>query len=295
MKRKKVIGLLLLLFVSLIIAAALLLQQEKQKLYVSPSGIITRLEAYEFSTNRVHYRLPKGTWRHKLLNLHPGAVRPQESHYVVSPIFAGEPLLSAAFSFKSPGDESVFALRVVLADENGNEFDPVGQQAGMSSGNPVYWATEVPAFPRRGSSVLLKVKQNADLIAEFRIPNPARGSYPQWKAKELPVVSGPNEFQAALLEFKTQFEDKYSAEQFPSTLCAFKVMENGSPTKNWLPGSGEIFDATGNHWRIFFDRRLSRTEGDTQFRTFMVRCGPVKTPGSWRSRSRRSPAFPTTN
>jgi hypothetical protein len=157
---------------------------------------------------------------------------------------------------------------VVPADENGNEFDPVGHQAGMSSGNPVYWATEVPAFPRRGSSVLLKVKQNADLIAEFRIPNPARGRYPQWKAKELPVVSGPNEFQAALVEFKSQFEDKYSPEQFPSTLCAFKVMENGSPTKNWLPGSGEIFDATGNHWRIFFDRRLSRTEGDTQFRTF---------------------------
>src|SRR6185436_2217635 len=129
MKRKKVIGLLLLLFVSLIIAAVLLLQQEKQKLYVSPSGIITRLEACEFSTNRVHYRLPKGTWRHKLLNLLPGAVRPQESHYVVSPIFAGEPLLSAAFSFKSPGDESSFALRVVSADENGNEFDPVGQQA----------------------------------------------------------------------------------------------------------------------------------------------------------------------
>src|SRR5688500_128693 len=95
---------------------------------VMPSGYATRLEGYDFSTNRVEYRLPKSIADHKLVRALPKAVRqwlplskPQMRTFTRPP-FPDEPVLSAAFTIHLPASANAPALRIVSADENGNEF-----------------------------------------------------------------------------------------------------------------------------------------------------------------------------
>lgn len=240
--------------------------------FISASGRVSRLEGYAFSTNRVEYRLPRSLLDHKFILSLPNWLRKRipnrtpEMRNITRPTFSGEPIFSSAFSVRSPkAAESMGGLRIVASDENGNEFDPVVQHAGYSGGNPSYYATEVPAFPRRGQSLILKLKEESEVIGSFTIPNPAVGNYPQWEASDLPVVSEADGLSVALTHFETQNKNKYSAEKFPSTLCGFQVLEGGVVSTNWAPKSGEMRDATGNHWRFFWDPRFARKQDSTQF------------------------------
>jgi len=45
-------------------------------------------------------------------------------------------------------------------------------------------------------------------------------------------------------------------------------MERRESSTNWIPKVAEVWDATGNHWRPFFDKRYSRTDGKSQFTGF---------------------------
>jgi len=161
---------------------------------------------------------------------------------ICTPTFPNEAILSAAFSVQvassvqAPSDTaSINVLRVVAGDELGNEFDPVGQDASVTGRDSVYYATEVRAFPRRGATVRLTLKQNGEKIAYFVFPNPAAHTYPQWKPSPLPVVTTTNGLSIALMDFKTQFEGQYGAgEKVPSTICAFKTDERGVVSTNWL-------------------------------------------------------------
>src|ERR1051325_8217944 len=271
MHRKKLLIVGVFFFLVLLFAGALfILRPKKPPEYVSPSGVISRLEGYSFSANRVEYRLPETSLDRVFRSL-PKTVRqflPKPMPMmrdIITPFFPGEPVLSCAFSVSVPrGAQSVNALRVVTADENNDEFDPVGQSAGMIGGVPIYWATEVPVFPRRGRFVTLKLKQNDEVVAQFQIRNPATGPYPQWKPTPLPVISRSNELQAALTDFKTQFQNEYTAQQVPSTICSFQLSDQGTSGTNWIPKTAEVSDATGNHWLVFWDKRYSRIEGNIQ-------------------------------
>src|SRR6185436_384407 len=119
-----------------------------------------RLERYEFKATPVRY-------------VYPG--RPPITA-ISSPRFAGEPLLSAEFSWPvGPGNPGPGAVRISPADEKGNEFEPVDQDAGgISDANGhQYWVGGAPVFPRRGKRVRLRLLSNTNIIGEFEIPNPA--------------------------------------------------------------------------------------------------------------------------
>jgi hypothetical protein len=134
MRRKKLIvpGLFILLL--LIVASYLLSSPRKRLEYVSPSGFISRLEDYDFSARRKDYRLPRTIWDSKVVGLLPKVIRsrvqPPRPYFVVGPLFKGEPVLSCAFSLISAGNP-VGGVRVVTADESGNEFDEVAHSSAL--------------------------------------------------------------------------------------------------------------------------------------------------------------------
>ena len=85
----------------------------------------------------------------------------------------------------------VGSVRLVTADESGNEFDRVANYiSGIEEiDGRQYWVGEAPVFPRRGKDLFLRLLANdGNFLAEFKIPNPASGSYPNWAAQALPVA-----------------------------------------------------------------------------------------------------------
>jgi RNA polymerase sigma factor (sigma-70 family) len=216
-----------------------------------------RLERYEFKATPVRYVCPGS----------PPVTM------VSSPQFAGEPLLSAEFSWPvGPGNPGARAVRISTADEKGNEFEPVAQNSGgISDANGhQYWVGEAPVFPRRGKTVRLRLLSNANIIGEFEIPNPAPapGAHATWTASHLPSSAAAQGLEATLVKFLARHvrETNKRSDLVSRTECVFTLRENAQATLDWRPTLFEISDATGNHWLAWPDSRFSGLEG------FNVRC-----------------------
>jgi len=194
-----------------------------------------RIERHEFKTGLVKYAYP------------PGSPNPVN----VSCFSPNEPMLSAEFSWRTDATHPpVAAMRVVIANELGDEFDPSGNDtAGIEEdGDRQYWATGVPVFPRRGKEVRLRlIGNNNDTFAEFTIPNPAPGPYPVWEAQSLPVSATDNDLEVTLEKFRS-LQTVTNEDHTPRTECFFRLRENNRETFDWMPVQFEISDATGNHW-----------------------------------------------
>jgi len=120
---------------------------------------------------------------------------------VATPTFPGEPVLSAAFSIRAPSGSTDFgALRMIVLDDRGEAFDPAVQDMNVHSG---YWVTEMRVFPRRGRELRLRLTGQDNSFAEIRIPNPAQGQYPQWKAQPLPVNASDHGLEISLMKFRS--------------------------------------------------------------------------------------------
>src|SRR6185436_11789576 len=106
-------------------------------------------------------------------------------------------------------------------------FDPVGQGgANTIGGIPAFYLGEVPVFPRRGRTLNLKLKQNAEPIAEFQIPNPAYREYPQWIPSNLPISAKSGDLEVTLTDFASERPKEYGA-TFPATRCGFQFRYDG--------------------------------------------------------------------
>jgi hypothetical protein len=228
---------------------------------VSANGYVVTLLEYRFTTNRVEYRYPKAFLFEKFL---PSEIRKKferatAKRAFVRPENPDEPMLSCAMTVRVPEGEHGFSGRLVVADEDGNEFDLVGQSA--SGDNPSFEVFEAKAFPRRGEKVKLKFKMNAETLASFEVPNPARGEYPQWKPQALPASAAAGDLEVRLVEFESERLKEYSAEKYPNTKCTFEVSQQGQLTTNWVPLRAEFRDATGNRWQPFWYREQMRYDG----------------------------------
>lgn len=208
---------------------------------VKTDGREAKLESYEFTTNTVHYRFP---------------MKPTAYEEYSTPEFSGEPLLRAALSWQVNSKyPAAGALRVAAADELGNEFDPVVQEmvngVDQDAGRQ-FFLLEAPVFPRRGKEVHLRVlANNGKFLAEFKIPNPAPGPYPNWVPDILPVHATNGDLEVLLTEFRTfhrPSKTNLKEPRFSRTDCVFRFQENGTATAAWAPVMLELADATGNHW-----------------------------------------------
>ncbi|MGZ8939686.1 MAG: hypothetical protein ACXW32_10790 [Limisphaerales bacterium] len=219
--------------------------------FTSATGYVTKLEGYHFTTNRVEYRFPKRRFFEQWLP--KGILRNYEhaatKRVFVKPKFADEPLLSAAFAVRVPKGKHGWAGRLVVADENGNEVDSMGDYAGNYGDNPTLLVLEARAFPRRGKKLKLKLKTGTETVAKFEIPNPARATYPQWRAKALPVSAVAGDLKVRLAEFVSERSKEDNGQSFPTTTCVFELVQRGEVTTNWFPRGAEFRDATGNRWQ----------------------------------------------
>ena len=172
------------------------------------------------------------------------------------PGVSGDRILTAEFSWHvAPSSANPAGLRVSVADETGNEYDPmIHYTAGHDvdeQGNGK-WSQEIPVFPRRGKAVRI-ILRSADLrLGEFSIPNPVPGPHPDWRPEPLPITAVSPGLEVTLTRFQAhQASRRASAPGSLSsrTECLFSISEAGQPTMDWVPNSFEIADATGNRWR----------------------------------------------
>jgi hypothetical protein len=135
-------------------------------------------------------------------------------------------------------------------------------------------AWEFAHFPRRGKTVGLRLytrgaAYNADLLAEFRFPNPARQKYPSWKASPLPSTRHDGGWAFSLTKFTTgePIPEKLKPSRgwvAPWTAATFRVTEGGLPTDAWMVAGIEARDATGNV-SYFSSAAVERKDGKMIF------------------------------
>lgn len=259
---------------------------------------MVRLEGYCFTTNKVEYRIPR-LWMARASHFLPMKLRRKLSSKpkldtTIEPFFPEEPAFSAFLSFRdfSPhtdrtggsSPEFYHKLRLSMADEKGNRFDPASGELLEGVSENSYWAAQTAAFPRRGKRLFLEVREGSRLVKQFNIRNPARGVYPDWKPRSLPIKISKGELEVRLTKFSTLNTTAYDPNEFSHTICAFEVFEHGKPTTNWWPAVAEISDATGNHWKPQWSRRFERMDGNTRFTGFLGGLWPGE--NAWRIRVR---------
>jgi hypothetical protein len=208
------------------------------------------------------------------------------------PIYPGEPVLSAAFSVRAPGSD-ISCLRLIVADDREQEFDPAVQYTSVPNG---CWATAVAAFPRRGNKLRLRLmRDNTKMLAEFKIPNPAPGPYPKWKALPLPVTARDAGLEVSLIHFRTFQPGSATFMRegvYPRSQCVFRVKENGVESFGWQSTLLEVRDATGNHWRPPLDGRQREFEQGTVCVTCLGALWPEEDAWKLRVEFRRTSGFP---
>jgi len=267
-KTKSVTALAILALLIVVGAVSYGTSRGLSRVVTSASGQRVKLEAWHFKAAPVRYDLPNRPWARRFEKWLPnpvkqrmGLLRPVVTAFA-TPNFPGEPVLSAAFSIRDPsGSTDLGALRVIVLDDRGEAFDPAVQNLIANSG---YWVTEMRAFPRRGRELRLRLTGQDNSFAELRIPNPAQGQYPQWKAQPLPVNASDHGLEISLMRFRSYQSGAATFTKpgvYPRTQCSFRVRENGRDSTAWLPLSFEISDATGNHWWPLRDSLLEGVDG----------------------------------
>ena len=265
-----------------------------------PNGYAVKLEGWNFKATPVRYDLPDHPWARRLEKFLPNPVKQRIASFkpvitaFATPNFPGEPVLSAAFSIRaaSAGASDFGALRVSVSDDHGQEFDPAVHSVISQDG---YWATEIRAFPRRGSELRLRLMSNNNPLCEIKIPNPAHGPHPQWTPSALPVSASDDELEFNLVKFRSYQSGAAVFTKdgvYPRTQCAFQVREKGRDSTAWRPVAFEISDATGNHWRPWPDSRLDGMDGMAVLAGFLGALWPDE--GAWKLRVefRRAADFP---
>lgn len=123
----------------------------------------------------------------------------------------------------------------------------------------------LPLFPRRGTNLFLRFFELGDdgresRVAEFKVPNPARGSHPQLTAQPLPATSSDGDLAVTLERLEAGHPraglDTPAGSRrndVPLTCLTVGLRQAGLSRPAWTLDSIQVADATGNRWRT---RRL---------------------------------------
>jgi hypothetical protein len=202
---------------------------------------------------------------------------------------ATRPIQGAADSF---GQD----FRVVVADEQGNEWD-AGKSTPWWAPLHTYTIGALPtdrtnvwhfhSFPRRGKRIRVKiysggVSNHWDLLADFKAPNPALGSYPVWNAMPMPATVTNGDLSVTLVKLVSAPENLVNIGGGGLRACTtaiFRVQQNGWPTTSWRPGWMEAKDATGNEEGGLIQRY---SIGETNGLVFVTEVGDMSQSEVWR-------------
>jgi hypothetical protein len=117
-------------------------------------------------------------------------------------------------------------------------------------------AWKLPAFPRRGRTVDLRINTRDGAgrwlrAAEFRVTNPTSGPHPTWTPEPLPITRRDGDLAVTLTQFSTaaRRDDRHRAagpDEESWTHATFRFAQNGHPASNWQSAGFTMTDATGN-------------------------------------------------
>lgn len=117
-----------------------------------------------------------------------------------------------------------------------------------------------PVWPRRSKEIALRIfdlsfPPDRQLLAEFRVPNPARGVYPEWTPESPPISCRDGNAVFTLERFMLGPESRglYHADRVAPELfgrASFMVTDDSDQKDEWTLWSTRVADATGN--RQFF-------------------------------------------
>jgi hypothetical protein len=223
-----------------------------------PDGSTLRLEAVSYG--KEHFR--PGAWWHPLARRLPADWQRKLKVDAGPAMSTSEPSLGVWLSWDKSGASTHGWWDFGLVDEQGVEA-PASSRSNQEStraGQPTLLGYAFTAFPRRGSSMILRVYQRdsrggRQLAASFNLSNPARGKYPEWRPASAPtsVKCGDLEitFKRLLVGVGDGHESRAPKQGEETWARAeFDVKDKGAPTDVWVPDGIVMQDATGNlAWR----------------------------------------------
>ena len=238
-----------------------------------PDGSILKLGGtsyglgHTFSLNAANsWRARVGKYLPKAWLLRLGWLPFQGAMVIGSPPGCPVPNL-AIFTVCLPANPGSFGeMRAVLVDDHGSLFDAGGTDASLVSSYSKdakdalrldTW--NLTAFPRRGKNLLFrcfqfsKARTKWEPVAEFDVPNPTPGPYPQWRPEPLPSTKQDGDLSVTLQSLSCRVLDIGSivptvGEEISRTYADFRLVQAGRTNQTWRPVNVEISDATGNHW-----------------------------------------------
>ena len=139
---------------------------------------------------------------------------------------------------------NTYNLEVV--DEHGCTTPIGGWGSSRGPGGFLINSYALECFPRRAPSFNLRFKSRpggatSNVLAELRVPNPARGPFPVWKPKPLPQSRKNGELTVVLkgMQMGGSGDQAWLAPEI-------EQMKNGRPADDWSSALLGIHDATGN-------------------------------------------------
>ncbi len=164
-----------------------------------------------------------------------------------------------------PRNVSVSRLRI---SDGTNRFDACWGAHTLGFNTITVNGWTVRAFPRRAPELhleflsLKEASTNWEVVARFKIPNPASGQFPQWDPG--PVMKTNENLQVRLAKFTSGGAlDHARNGSNPQTLARktemlFTCEEDGHPNEDWRVQKVIISDATGNRWFPYLDLETQR-------------------------------------
>lgn len=248
----------IMLFIGLVVLqVASSMKPRAAQVATLPDGSTLRLEAVSYG--KEHFR--PGVWWHPLARRLPADWQRKLKVDAGPAMSTREPSLGVWLSWDKSGATSSGWWDFGLVDEQGVEA-PTRSTSNHSysrSGQPEARGYAFTAFPRRGSSMILRVYQRdsrggRQLAASFNLSNPARGNYPEWRLVSAPasVKRGDLEISFKQLLVGVSYDTKPTAPKQGEEAWAradFDVKERGVRSDVWFPDGIEMEDATGNKLR----------------------------------------------
>lgn len=244
------------LLVGVLVAAVGFLGQEPPPLAVArlPNGTELRLEAVTYGPKHSFVR---GRYWQRLL---APILSPEWQRRIGAAVFTYRSPNPPALVFWTSGSGAValpWAYTPAGAiDEHGCDLtSPIyPQDLGLGGFEKVLRASPLPAYPRRGDRVQLRIYMEKGErlipIVAFVVPNPDPGPHPTWSAQPLPIVErdGDLAFTLTALEYGAKPPSALRMARWEGvcTRMSFRITEQGQPTQQWEPIAVTVSDATGN-------------------------------------------------
>lgn len=150
-------------------------------------------------------------------------------------------------------------LRVTAAGDDGME-NPVGSRLGRwdagEGGQLEAW--ELPAFPRRGKQVRLRIYRRSgsaswEEYASFKVNSPGLKSAPAWTADGLPATRTAGESSVTLHRFTVQrglLPARAGYGPRPQCVAELQCQVGGVKHSRWYPVRTELADSAGNSLQL---------------------------------------------